>query len=113
MAHFNKLQAGTEKLKMDLTQALLETCLDINRLQSSARTAAQKYTEYRDLQLERSRGLYELELKSNLGTSMSETSDSRLRVRRNEYQLALNFARLDALLGKPLNEVATIKGNEK
>lgn len=113
MARFNKLQAGAEKLKMDLTQALLETCLDITQLQSTARTAARKYTEYRDLQLERSRGLYELELKSNLGTSMSETSDARLRVRRNEYQLALGYARLDALLGKPLSEATTIKGNEK
>ena len=113
IARFNKLQAGTEKMKMDLTQALLETCLDITQLQSTARTAAQKYTEYRDLQLERSRGLYEMEMKSNLGTSMSETSDARLRARRNEYQLALSFARLEALLGKPLSEVATNKGNLK
>ncbi|MGB9093589.1 MAG: TolC family protein [Gallionella sp.] len=113
MARFNKLQAGTEKLKMDLTQALLETCLDITRLQGTAREAARKYTGYRDLQLERSRGLYELELKSNLGTSMSETSDARLRTRRNEYQLALSFAHLEALLGKPLSEVATTMGNLK
>jgi outer membrane protein TolC len=113
IARFNKLQAGTEKLKMDLTQTLLETCLDISRLQSTARGAARKYTEYRDLQLERSRGLYELEMKSNLGTSMVETSDARLRSRRNEYQLALSFARLEALLGKPLSAAATIKGNEK
>jgi hypothetical protein len=98
---------------MDLTQTLLETCLDISRLQSTARGAARKYTEYRDLQLERSRGLYELEMKSNLGTSMVETSDARLRSRRNEYQLALSFARLEALLGKPLSAAATIKGNEK
>ncbi|MCG6933719.1 MAG: TolC family protein [Gallionella sp.] len=109
IARFNKLQAGTEKLKMDLTQALLQTCLDITRLQGTARDAARKYTEYRDLQLERSRGLYELELKSNLGTSMAETSDARLRTRRNEYQLALSFARLEALLGKPLSEVATTR----
>ena len=113
VARFNKLQAGTEKLKMDLTQALLETCLDITQLQSTARSAARGYTEYRDLQLERSRGLYELELKSNLGTSMVKTSDAKLRARRNEYRLALGFARLDALLGKPLSEAATIKGNEK
>lgn len=113
MARFNKLQAGTEKLKMDLTQALLQTCLDITRLQGTARDAARKYTQYRDLQLERSRGLYELELKSNLGTSMSETSDARLRSRRNEYQLALSFARLEALLGKPLSEVATTRENLK
>jgi len=113
MARFNKLQAGAAKLKMDLTQALLETCLDITQLQSAARMAARKYTEYRDLQLERSRGLYELELKSNLGTSMSETSDARLRTRRNKYQLALGYARLDALLGKPLSEVATTRINLK
>jgi outer membrane protein TolC len=113
MARYNKLQASTEKLKMDLTQALLETCLDISRLQSTARSAARGYTDYRNLQLERSRGLYEMEMKSNLGTSMSETSDARLRTRRNEYQLALGFARLEALLGKPLSETATNKGNEK
>jgi outer membrane protein TolC len=113
MAKYNKLQAGTEKMKMDLTQALLETCLDITQLQSTARRAAQKYTQYRDLQLERSRGLYELELKSNLGTSMVETSDAKLRARRNEYQLALSFARLESLLGKPLSEAIIVKGNEK
>jgi outer membrane protein TolC len=104
IARFDKLQASTEKLKMDLTQALLETCLDIAQLQSTARDAARKYTEYRDLQLERSRGLYELELKSNLGTSMVETSDAKLRARRNEYQLALSFARLEALMGRPLGQ---------
>jgi outer membrane protein TolC len=104
MAQFNKLQANTGKLKMDLTQALLETCLEITQLQSTARGAAQKNTEYRDLLLERSRGLYEFELKSNLGTSMAETSAAKLRARRNEYRLALSFARLEALMGKPLNQ---------
>jgi len=113
LAQFNKQLANTEKLKMELTQALLETCLEITQLQSTSRIAAQKYTEYRDLQLERSRGLYELELKSNLGTSMVETSDAKLRARHNEYQLALSFARLEALLGRPLNESEKIIGNDK
>jgi outer membrane protein TolC len=104
MAQHNKLQASAEKLKMELTQALLETCLDITQLQSTARSAAQKNIDYRDLRLERSRGLYELELKSNLGTSMVETSDAKLRARRNEYQLALSFAHLEALMGRPLSQ---------
>jgi outer membrane protein TolC len=104
MAQFNMLQASTENLKMELTQALLETCLEITQLQNTGREAARKYSDYRDLQLERSRGLYELELKSNLGTSMAETSGAKLRVRRNEYQLALSFARLEALLGQPLGK---------
>jgi outer membrane protein TolC len=102
MAQFKKLQAGTEKLKMELAQALLETCLEITQLRSTARSAAGKNVEYRDLKLERSRGLYELELKSNLGTSMVETAEANLRARRIEYQLALSFAHLEALTGRPL-----------
>jgi len=104
MAQFNKLQAGAEKLKMELTQALLETWLDIAHLQNAARDAARKYVEYRDLQLERSRGLYELELRSNLGTSMVGTAEANMRSRSIEYQLALSFARLEALMGMPLGQ---------
>lgn len=104
MAQLHKLQAGAEKLKMELTQALLEACLDITQLQNTARDAARKYVEYRDLQLERSRGLYELELKSNLGTSMVGTAEANMRTRNIEYQLALSFARLEALMGRPLGQ---------
>ena len=101
-AIFHKLQAGAEKLKMELTQALLETHFEILQLQRAGRSAAKKQGEYRDLQLEKSRGLYEMELKTNLGTSMADTVEANLRIRKNEYQLALAFARLEALLGKPL-----------
>jgi outer membrane protein TolC len=113
MAQFNKLQASTDKLKMDLTQALLETCLDIAQLQNTARSAAHKYVDYRDLQLEYSRGLYEMELKSNLGTSMAGTAEANMRTRNIEYQLALSFARLEALLGRKLNEGEKTKGSGK
>jgi outer membrane protein TolC len=102
MAQFNKLQAGFDKLKMDLTQSLLETYLDIVQLQGAGRSAAAKQIEHLDLVLERSRGLYEMELKSNLGTAMTDTVEANLRARRTEYQLALDFARLEAMLGKPL-----------
>ena len=61
-----------------------------------------KQVEHRDLVLERSRGLYEMELKSNLGTSMTDTVEANLRARRTEYQLALSFSRLEAILGIPL-----------
>lgn len=101
-AQFQKLQAGNQKLKMDLTQALLENYLEIGQLQRSGRSAAKKQAEYRDLVLEKSRGQYEVELKTNLGTSMAETVEATLRTRKNEYQLALAFARLEALLGAPL-----------
>lgn len=104
LAQFNKLQAGFEKLKMELTQAMLETYLEIIQLKNAVRSAARKYVDYRDLVLERSRGLYELELKSNLGTSMADTAEANLRVRRTEYLLALAFARLEAMLGRRIEE---------
>jgi len=109
-AQYNKLQANADKLKMELTQALLETCLDINQLQNTARDAARKFADYRDLQLERSRGLYELELRSNLGTAMVGTAEANMRTRNIEYQLALSFARLEALLGKPLDKAGNKPG---
>ena len=102
LAQINKLQAGSEKLKMELTQAMLETWLEIAQLKNAARSVAKKYADYRDMVLERSRGLYELELKSNLGTAMADTVEASLRTRRTEYLLALAFVRLEALLGKPL-----------
>lgn len=108
LAQYNKIQAGAEKLRMELTQAMLETCLDIVQLQGSGRSAALKQVEHRDLVLERSRGLYEMELKSNLGTAMADTVEANLRGRRNEYLLALDFVRLEALLGRPLEAGAKI-----
>ena len=101
-AQLDKNRANLDKLKMELTQSMLETYLDIVQLQSVGRNAAQKQVAYRDLTMERSRGLYELELRSNLGTAMTDSFQANLRVRRNEYLLALNFERLEAMLGKPL-----------
>jgi outer membrane protein TolC len=113
-AQFQRLQAETEKLALDLEQALLENWLEIGELQRTARTAAKKHSDYRDLALERARGQYEVELKANLGDSMAATMAARLRERKTEYQLALAFARLEALLGQPLeNTGAEQKGQTK
>lgn len=105
-AQFQHLQAESEKLGLDLEQTLLETWLEIDELQRTARNAARKNSDYRDLALERARGQYEVELKSNLGDSMAATMAAKLRERKTEYQLAMAFARLEALLGQPLEKTA-------
>jgi len=103
-ALFHKLQAETGKLGMDLADTLLEVWLEVEQLQRGVRAAARKQVEYRDLALDRARGQYEVELKTNLGDAMAATMEAKLRERRTEYQLALAFARLEALLGKPLEQ---------
>ena len=105
-AQFQHLQAESEKLGLDLEQTLLETWLEIGELQRTARNAARKNSDYRDLALERARGQYEVELKTNLGDSMAATMAAKLRERKTEYQLALAFARLEALLGRELEKTA-------
>lgn len=97
-----KLAAEHEKLKMELSQSLLETWQEAQHLQAIARAAARQNTATRDLQLERSRAFYEVELKANLGDAMANTVEAKLRERRTEYQLALALARIEALTGAPL-----------
>lgn len=111
-AQFHRLQAEADKLKMDLSDALLEAWSDVDQLQRSVRTAARKQVEYRDLALEKARGQYEMELKANLGDAMAATMEAKLRERTTEYRLSLAFARLEALLGGPLNKTAS-NGEQK
>ena len=96
----DRLLAQRDKFKLSLTQTVLDTQQEIEWLRGSARPAADKQIEYRDWALERSRAEYELEMKTNLGTSMAETQNALLRRKRVEYQLALALARLAALSGE-------------
>jgi len=97
--------AELEKLKLDLSDTLLATLQEIEWLRGSGRPAADKQVEYRDWMLERARAEYELELKTNLGSSMAETQAAQLRRKQMEYRLALALARLEALSGGSLPPV--------
>ena len=103
-AQWQKLQAQRARLLMDIQQGVLETALQIEQLQGTARGAVQKLADYRDLALERSRGLYELELKTNLGTSMVEVMHATVRGKKVQYELALAWERLRDLTGVELNQ---------
>jgi outer membrane protein TolC len=104
-AGFQERQAQYDKLRQELRQALADTWEEIQYLRDSGRRDSEANVVYRDLALDRARAEYEMELKTNLGTSMAETQAARLRRRAVEYRLALAFARLEALLGTPLDAV--------
>ncbi len=112
-ALFQQAQARVEKLKMELTQALLENWLEIEQLRGTVRAANKQHSAYRDLALERARGEYEVELKTNLGTSMAATMEAKVRERGTEYRLALSLARMEALLGVPLEQATKADEKEK
>jgi outer membrane protein TolC len=99
LAQKERAAAELDKLRLDLSETLLATLQEIDWLRGSGRVAADKQMEYRDWALERARAEYELEMKTNLGTSMAEIQMAQLRRKRVEYQLALALARLEAMSG--------------
>lgn len=101
--------ATLEKFRLDLSETVLATLQEIEWLRGSGRPAADKQVEFRDWALERARAEYELEMKTNLGTSMAETQAAKLRRKEVDYRLALALARLEALSGGSLPPVEGAK----
>jgi outer membrane protein TolC len=98
-ARFHALQAQHDQLLMELRQSLLEAREEIHYLRGVGRRNAELNADFREQALDKARAEYEMELKTNLGSSMAETQFAHLRRRGVEYRLALAWARLDALLG--------------
>ncbi len=100
------LKAGTEAperrlLDLELRQQALELVLRLEGLKA-ARQYAVTESLRRDLKLDESRTLYEQEVKSDLGYSMSQQTLARLREQRVAYCQALAWAELNALQGEPV-----------
>lgn len=94
-----RLMAERDKVQFELADTLLASLQEVEWLRDTSRAAADKQIEYRDWALERARAEYELEMKTNLGTSMAETQLAQLRRKQVEYRLALALARIEALSG--------------
>lgn len=108
-AELVRLKAELRKAEMEVQQAVLDNwqLLDSLRIE---REEMKALLDYRDLYLDRSRALYEMEVKTDLGDSMVEVSEARLKMARVKFNTALTWARLDALQG---NEVYAVKENKQ
>ncbi|KAG1661933.1 hypothetical protein GQR58_021208 [Nymphon striatum] len=87
--------------EMDLRQQILELILRIGVLKAAAdRAEAELYS--RDLDLEMSRTLYEMEVRARIGKSMTLQSKARMEEERVKYCTTIAWAQLNALTGKPI-----------
>ncbi len=96
-----KKQAELSRYELALRQQLLDHWMEIDRLKVE-RNALQVTGEYRDLFLDRSRTLYELDMAADLGDSMSQIADIQMQRAKNLYQIQLTLARIKALTGELL-----------
>jgi outer membrane protein TolC len=116
-AALNRTKAMLEKQRRYVRQAILETWAELNVLKIKREQAIAE-TDYREIYLDRSRALYEMEVKSDLGDSMTRTSAVRYESLKIDFTIALAWARIEALLGrevfsKPNNQKANIQKSEE
>jgi len=98
-AELHQVRASLEQQRRDLRQRLLETWTELQTLKvDQQRLAAEQ--QYRDLYLDRSRALYELEVATDFGDSMVRMTALRYRIMKMQFSTALAWARVDALLGQ-------------
>ncbi|MCU7917169.1 MAG: TolC family protein [Candidatus Thiodiazotropha sp. (ex Epidulcina cf. delphinae)] len=91
-------QAELTAYEYALRQQLLDHWMELDRLRLQ-RDELQVTGDYRDLYLDRSRTLYEMDMATDLGDSMSQIADIQLERARNAFQIQLVHARVQALTG--------------
>lgn len=107
-----RARAELARRQLELRQRLVDLFERIQVLQAQ-RDEAWTRQDYRDLYLDRSRSLYELEVETDLGDAMVESTRARLLAAQVDYQLLLAWAQLDALRGRePLSAQARAPGEE-
>ncbi len=111
-AELYRHRARLRDLEINIEQAVLEIWLELDALRvrlEEMETAA----DYRELYLDRSRALYEMEVKTDLGDSMVRVSEAQRNLKKVQFDIALAWARLEALVGQDLDSIkATEQGND-
>lgn len=97
-AELNRAQATLTEVERQVRESVLELWLDLQTLRVE-RDRVRALQDYRDLYLDRSRAVYEMELKTDLGDAMVRLSEAQLAEAQNRFRRALAWERLDALVG--------------
>jgi outer membrane protein TolC len=100
-AELRSSQAKLGVTEYALRQKVLDLWLRLGNLRTRLQ-ALEVRGDYRELYLDRSRALYELEVKTDLGDAMTEISAVRLEVAQAEFEWRMAQAELAALAGRLL-----------
>jgi outer membrane protein TolC len=96
-------QAQLASYELGLRQQVLDLWLERDKLRVQS-DELDVTTDFRDLYLDRSRTLYELDMQTELGDSMTQIADIQWQRAQNSYAILLLQARLKALAGDLLEE---------
>lgn len=110
-AELDRSEAELARAELEVRQGAQSLWEEIEVLRAS-REETQTRIDYRELYLDRSRALYEMEVSTDLGDAMVVSSQARLRQAELDYRLLLDWTRLNALRGRPLFEAAVAREDE-
>ena len=94
-------QAALAQQTLLLEEALITQRLHIQALQAQ-RASNKTELKFREMELDRSRTLYDLEFQADLGDALVQQSAATLAQAQTDYELALAWAKLEALIGGAL-----------
>jgi outer membrane protein TolC len=98
LARLHEQEARLGRAELDLRQTVLDLVQEAET-RKVERAAARVKVSYRDLYLDRSRALYELEVRTDLGDAMAQMTAAQWEAAQAEFRLALAWAKIDALTG--------------
>ena len=98
-ARLYSIKAQLEDTQMQIRQQLLDTWLELQSLQAR-RQEMKTLRDYRDLNLDRSRTLYEMEVTADLGDAMVQITEAEYLSKQADYKMAEAWTRLDILTGQ-------------
>lgn len=93
------VQAQLQNARMELRQQVLDTWLELQNLQAR-RQEMRVVSNYNDLNLDRSRALYEMEVTTDLGDSMVRVTDAEYQSKKADYEMAEAWMKMDILTGQ-------------
>lgn len=92
-------EARLKRAEHELQQTVLDAVQALETLKVR-REAAKQRLAFRDLYLDRARAIYEMEVQTSLGDAMTRLTEAQWLAAQADYQLALAWARIEALTGK-------------
>ncbi len=108
-ALLQKSRAELRAAEYSLRQSILDLWLQLETLKVQ-RDQANAAQGFRELYLDRSRANYEMEVSTDLGDAMVRLTEAQILEAKTSYQLALIWARLDALTGSETPQGAGAPG---
>jgi outer membrane protein TolC len=100
-AELREAKARLREVEMEVTQQVLEAWQQMQTLKVG-REQVGVQQEFRELEMDQARTLYQMEAQADLGDAMVEITDARLQEARVEYELAIQWAKIQALTGQTI-----------